>query len=142
MDGNRVDLVEDVDAGDVNTVALNDINELVHCRVHFERNVTAVNSVLFQNGNNRVFTHVGHFDTKSLGDGHTTLVLPLEDDVGSRLVEPNTETLKFSLDDALVGQRLLAIEHDKNQGACSGHTNNLATTTLTVLGSLNNTGQI
>lgn len=78
----------------------------------------------------------------SASDGDTTLVLLLEVDVGGRLVDTNTEALQFVFDDTLVNQRLVDIENDEDQVTGLGHSNDLATTTLTVLRTLNNTGKI
>lgn len=78
----------------------------------------------------------------SASDGNTTLVLLLEVDVGRGLVDTDTEALQFVFDNTLVDQRLVDIENDKDQVTGLGHSNNLATTTLTILRTLNNTGKI
>lgn len=77
-----------------------------------------------------------------VGDVDATLVLLLEDNVGRLLVDADTETLEFRLDDALVGKGLVDIEDnaDEMAGFCNG--NDLSTSTLAVLGSLNDTGQV
>jgi hypothetical protein len=46
LDGDLVDLVEDIDTGNVNTIALNDVNELVGRCIAAERHVGVVNAVL------------------------------------------------------------------------------------------------
>lgn len=76
------------------------------------------------------------------GDGNTTLVLLLENDVGRLLVDSDSKTLQFGFDDLLVDQGLVDVEHDENEVASFGHCNDLSTTTLTVLRTLNDTRKI
>ena len=77
-----------------------------------------------------------------LRDIHTTAIFPLKIDVRLLLVEADAEALELTFDNPFVCHRLLAIEHDKNTGAGTRHTDDLLTTTLTILSSFNNTGQI
>lgn len=76
------------------------------------------------------------------GDGNTTLVLLFEHDVGRLLVDSDSKSLQFGFDNLLVDQGLVDVEHDENEVASFGHGNDLSTTTLTVLSSLNNTRKV
>ena len=78
----------------------------------------------------------------STGDGNTTLVLLLEQNVGGRLVAPNTKSFQFVLDDTLVNQWLVHVKDNEDKVASLSHCNNLSTTTLSVFGTLNNTRKI
>jgi hypothetical protein len=49
-----INLVQDVDAGDVNTISLNDIDQVIHRVVLFEIDVAVGDSVFMQNGPNNV----------------------------------------------------------------------------------------
>jgi len=75
---NRVNLIENVDARNVNTVSFNDINQVIHRGVTFEIDITVGDSVLVKNGSNRVISHL--FVLKSMGsrDINTTPILPLQ----------------------------------------------------------------
>lgn len=73
---------------------------------------------------------------------YSSFVLFLEDNIRRLLVDTDTKTFKFSLDDSLVSQRLVDIEHDKNKMACLSNSYNLATSTFAIFGSLNDTGKI
>lgn len=75
-------------------------------------------------------------------DGNPTLVLLLEDDVGRLLVDSDPKSLQFGFDDLFVDQRLVDVEHDENEVAGFRDGNDLSTTTLTVLGTLNDTGKV
>jgi len=95
-----------------------------------------------QDGSYRVFGHVGQLYAVGCCDCHSTFVFFLQNDVGLISIKPNAETFEFPLDDALVRQRLLGIEHDQDQGTSPGDTNYLTTATLTIFRALNNTRQI
>ena len=78
----------------------------------------------------------------SLRDIHTSSIFPLKYNIRLLLVETNSEALELAFDNPFVCHGLLAIEHDKNTGACTSDTDDLLTTTFTILGSFNNTWQI
>src|SRR5699024_5046453 len=105
-----------------------------------ESNVSGVDLVLQHHSSDFVVVQVGQ--RHSGGDVDTTLVLLSNDNVRGFLVKTDTHTLEFVFNDPLVVHRLVDIEHneDKVDGTSDG--NNLTTTTFTVLGTLNNTGQI
>ena len=58
------------------------------------------------------------------------------------LVQPDTETFQLVGDNFQIVERFQYIQNDKDQVARSGNGNDLATTTFTVLGSLNNTWEL
>ena len=137
-----IDLVKDEDARHIDSVTLNDVNKLVDGVVTSEVNVSVGDSVLGADRLDRLIGHVSHCNTHALDDVDATLVLSLEDDVWGLLVEPDTETLELILDLASMGERLDHIENDEDARASSSDTDNLSTTTLTILGTFNNTGEI
>lgn len=77
-----------------------------------------------------------------VGDSNATFVLLLENDVGRILVNSNTEPFQLILDHSLVSQGLIDIENNEDKMAGFGNGDNLATSTLTILGSLDDTRQI
>ena len=101
-----------------------------------------MNAVLFQNRVHGLLRHLRQLYSVRHLDADSTLVLLLQDDVRSLLVEPDTEAFKLAFDDALVSQRLLGVKHDQNEVACARHTDDLLTSTLAIFGSLDNSWQI
>ena len=85
-------------------------------------------------------TDMGEWD--SVGDGNSALVLFLEDNVRWLFVDSNTKALELILDDSLVSQGLVHIQDDENEMTSLGNSNNLATSTLAIFGSLNYSRQI
>lgn len=83
-----------------------------------------------------------------MGQGHgardieATLVLLLEGDVWWLLVDANSEALELRLDHPLVRQGLVHVEHNEDQMARLGDGDDLATSTSTVLGTLDNSGKV
>lgn len=77
-----------------------------------------------------------------MGDADTALLLFLEVDIRRFLINADTESFEFCFDDPLVCERLVHVENDEDQIAGLGDSNNLPTTTFTVLSTLNNTWQI
>lgn len=66
----------------------------------------------------------------------------LEHDIGRGLVESDSESVELSLDDVLVREGLERVEHDEDDVAGGGGGDDLAPTTLPVLGALDDTGEI
>lgn len=137
-----VNLVENVDAGNVNAISLNNIDQVIHCVVRFEYDVAVGDSVLMQDSPDRVVRHSMRLVAMGSCDIDTATILPLKSDVWFRGVESDAEAFKFALDDALVSHGLLTVKHDQKQGACAADADDLFTTTFTVLGALNDTWQI
>jgi len=142
LNGDGVDLVEDVEAGDVHSVLFNDINQLVHGGVLTEVDVAVGHLVLVEDAPDGVISHFGHVQAHLLSDVNATFILLLQLNEGQLLVESNSETFQLTLDNSLVGERLEAIEDNKDEGAGTSHTDNLLTATLTVLSAFNDTGKI
>lgn len=116
------------------------INQVIDGGVAANGDVGGIDLVLAHDGLD--FAVVNVRQGNSVGNVEAALVLLLEGDVGRRLVDADTESFQFGLDDALVRQRLVDVEDDEDQVArlCDG--NDLATSTATVLGTLDDTGQI
>eukprot|EP00053_Salpingoeca_punica_P020781 m.212348 g.212348 ORF g.212348 m.212348 type:complete len:417 (+) comp20083_c0_seq1:2736-3986(+) len=140
LDGDLVDLVQDVDAGDVHAVALDDINKLVLGRVALERNVRIVDAVLGEDGLDEVGVQVrcGH----GAGEVDAAFLLFLQRDIGRLLVQPDAKAFQLILDDGFVPQRLQHVQHNEDEVASPRDCNDLATTTFAVLGTLNDTRQV
>lgn len=140
LDADLIDLVEQVDARDVNPVALDDVDEVVGRRVVLEHDVRVVDLVLAQNRLHRVQIQLrlGHRRVQV----DSAFVLLLEVDVGWLLVEPQAETFQLVFQQLLVMQRLQHIQHHEDQVACSSHCDDLPTSTLAVFGALDDSRQI
>ena len=67
-------------------------------------------------------------------------VFLLEDNVWRILVDADTEAFEFVLDDSFVSEGLVDVEDNEDKMAGLGNCNDLTTSTLAILGSLNNTG--
>lgn len=140
LDGDLIDLVEQIDAGYVDAVALDDVDEVVAGGVVPQRDVRIVYLVLGQNGLDQIRVQLGLRHHAVEVDA--ALVLPLVVDVRGFLVQPDAEALQLVLQQLLVTQWLQAIQHHKNEVTGSRHCYHLPTTTLAILGTLNDSGQI
>lgn len=140
LDCDLVDLVEDINAGDIESVSFDDIDELIDSGVASEADISVRDLVLTEHSLDGILVDVCQID--GLGDADTALFFLLEGDVGGLLVEPDSEPFKLLLNELLVGDGLERVEHDEDEVAGTGHSDNLLTTTLTVLGTLDDTGEI
>jgi hypothetical protein len=66
----------------------------------------------------------------------------LKHDIRGSLVEPYPKAVELSFDDIFVGQRLESVQHNEDHITSRRRGNNLATTTLAILGTFDNTGKI
>lgn len=121
-------------------LGLNHINEVVNGGIAPDGNVGRVDAVLAHDGLDLVVVNVR--EGLGAGDVEAALVLLPEGDVGRLLVDADAEALELGLDDALVRQRLVDVEHDEDEVARLGDGDDLATSSAAVLGSLDNTGEI
>ena len=142
LDSDGVDLVHHVEAWDVNTISFDDINELLHGVIGLESDLAVGDSVLVEDRPDGVIGHLGHLKSHALDDGDATLIFSLEVNVWLLLVQSDSETFQFFLDDFPVRDRLHDVKHDQNESAGSSDTNNLLTATFTVFGSLDDTWEI
>jgi hypothetical protein len=135
-----VNLVKSIQAGDVFSISFDDIDDIVFSGIALETNIGIVDLVLSENGlDGLVADTIGVDHT---GDCYATLVLLLEINVWRALVESNSETFEFVFDDSFVLHWAGCVQHDNNQIACSGHGDDLFTTTFTVFGTFDDTRQI
>ena len=125
---------------DISPVAFDDVDEIINSGVAAESDVGI--------GNPEQFSSVGHFVKNDkplpvfpqnlldqvkvqLRLGHhdlqvdPPLVLLLEDDVGRRLVHPDSKALQLVLQDLLVPERLQHVQHNEDDVCCPGNRNNL-----------------
>lgn len=140
FDGDLINLVENVDAGYVYPIALDDVYEFVDSGITPEGDVCRVDPVLIAHGTDLVVINLsqGH----GVGDIETAALLPFERDVWWCLVQADAEALQFVLDDFLVRQWFQDVEDDENQLCRPRGGNDLFSSTLAVLGALNDTRQI
>ena len=97
LDGNLINLVQHIDARNVDSVALNHVNQLINCRVASDVNVGIGESVLFANSYDCLIAHVGQFESERLYNVETTFFLSLNNDVRRLLVESYTEAFQLVL---------------------------------------------
>jgi len=141
LDADGVDLVEHIDDGDVAAaLGLEHVDQIVDGGVATDGDVGRADLVLGHDGPDLVVVDMGQ--RYRARDVEAALVLLLEGDVGRALVDADAEPFQLSLDDALVRQGLVDVEHDEDQMARLGHGDDLTTTTAAVLGTLDDTGQI
>ncbi len=76
------------------------------------------------------------------GNVDASIVIFLEDDIRRLLIDANTESLEFSLDDALIRQGFVDIKNDENEMTGFRNGDDLAASTFSVFGPLNDTGKI
>lgn len=102
FDGDLIDLVHGLDAGSVDSVAFDNVDELVDSAVLFEVDVSVGNPVLVADGFDGVFVHFGEFEAVSFHDTETALILALDVDLRWSLVESDSETFQLTLNDLLM----------------------------------------
>lgn len=159
LDRDGIDFVERVDNRYVRSaLGFEHINQVINRGVATDGNIRRCNLVLLHNrfdllqGGNlaelalllegRPYVMVNVGQGHGVGDVDATGVLLLENNVRRALVNANSEALQLALDDALVGERLVDIQDDEDEMACLCDGDDLTTSTLAVLGSLNNTRQV
>ncbi len=140
LDRYLVNLVQQVDARDVDSVSLDNVNQIVGRGVVSQRDVRVVDLVLGQDRADEVEVELALRDERLEVDA--ALVLLAEDDVWRFLVEPDPVALQLSLDDPLVPERLENVQDDEDEAAGPGDGDDLATSALAVLGAFDDAGQI
>lgn len=75
-------------------------------------------------------------------EGNTALVLALKVNVRQAAVDSNAKALQLLLNQALVGHGFHGIQHDHDHVASARCANHLATTTLAIFGTFNDTWQV
>ncbi|GIX66228.1 SET domain containing protein [Babesia caballi] len=139
-DGDLVDFVEHVEAGDVDAIPLDDVDDVVHGRVAADRERGVADAVLVADGLDDVLVHV--IERHGVRHRDPALVLAGEGDVRRRLVESDPEALHLLFQQPLVVHRLGRVEHDQNEPAGPRDGNDLLTATLAVLRTLDNPRQV
>ena len=100
LDGDLVNLVENVDAGDIDAVGLDHVDELVRVGVLAQDNVGVVDAVLSANGLDLLVIELGHGDRAR--NIQAALVLFAERDRRWLCVEADAVALEFALQDFLM----------------------------------------
>lgn len=126
--------------GSPSALCLDDVNEIINGGIASNRNVGRVDTVLAHDGLDLVVVDV--CKGLSARDVQATLVLLPKGDVRRRLVDTDTEALQFSFNDSFVRQGLVDVQHNEYQMARLGNGDDLATSSSTILGSLDNSRQI
>lgn len=121
-------------------LGLENINEIVHSGIASDRDICRIDSV---------FVHDSFdFVVVDVRQGHraryvqTALVLLLEGDVRGRFIDTNAKSFQLRFNNSLVSQWLIDIQYDKDQMACFSNRDDLATSTTTILSTLDNTGKV
>jgi hypothetical protein len=140
VEGDGVDFIESVEAGDVLAVALDDIDDVVLGGVALYQDVRVVDAVLLEDGLDGLVVHLARLHHPR--NRNAALVLPLEVDIGRLLVQPDAKALEFVLDDLLVAHGPGGVQHNDDQVAGSRHGDDLLAATLPVLGALDDTRQV
>lgn len=140
LKGQCIDFVQSIQTWNVLSVSLNDIDDIIFGSIAFNANICTVDSVLFENGlDSLVIDSVG---IDHSGNCNTTLVFLLEFDIWWAFVKPDSKAFKFVFNNFFMLHWPCWIEHDNDEIAGSGHSDDLFTTTFTVLGAFDDTGQI
>lgn len=126
--------------GSPSALCLDDINEIINGGIASDSNVGRVDTVLAHDGLDLVVVDVRK--GLSARDVQATLVLLPKGDIRGRFVDTDTKALQFSFNHSLVRQGLVDVQHNEYQMARLGNGDDLATSSSTVLGSLNNSRQI
>jgi hypothetical protein len=127
LDGDGINLVQRIDDRDVApALRFDHVNQVVDSRVASDSNIRVGHAVFAQHGLNV----------------DAALLLLLEHNVGWALVDADAEAFQFVLDNALVGKGLVDVQDDENQMARLRNSDDLSSTTLSVLGTLDNSGKI
>ena len=121
-------------------LGLQHVNQVVDGRVTPDRNVGRIDAVLAHDGLDLVVIDVRQGN--GARDVEAALVLLPEGNVGRRLVDSDAEAFQLGLDDALVRQGLVDVEHDEDEVARLGHGDDLATAAAAVLGAFDDAGQV
>jgi len=139
LDGNLVDLVQNINAGHVNSVSFDNVDELVNCRVASDVHVGIRKSVFMANCFDCVIAHVSEFEAKRFYHVETAFFLSFNNDVWWSLVESDAEALQLILDLSSMRQWLHNIQNNQDACACSRHTNYLSTSSFTIFSAFDNT---
>ena len=89
---------------------------------------------------NNLMAYVREWD--GVRDGDASLVLLLVHDIRWLFVDADTKAFEFVLDDFFVRQRLVDVEHNKDQMTCFGNGNDLSSASLAVLSTLDDSRQV
>ena len=93
LDLDGVYLVEHVETGDVDSVAFQNIDEVVHCGVASEVDLCRAHTVLFHDLDNHFVGETGLVD--GFGDGDAALFELLDDDIWRLFVQSDAESFKL-----------------------------------------------
>jgi hypothetical protein len=141
LDRYGINLVQRIDDRDVApALRFNHVNQVVDSRVASDSNIRVGHAVFAQHGLNLVVVNVRQRHGRC--DVDATLLLLLEHNVGRALVDADAEAFQFVLDNALVGKGLIDVQDDENQMARLRNSDDLSSATLSVLGTLDNSGKI
>ena len=135
-----IDLIEHVEAGNVHSRALDDVDQVVRSSIFSEDDVGVVDAVFAQNGLACVGVKVRVLDHGLKVD--TALVFTPKLDVGGVLVQADPEAFQLVLDLLLVSDWFHRVEDDQDQVAGAGGTDHLSPATFAILGALDDTREV
>lgn len=140
LDGDLIDLVVDIQTGQIHTVGGDHVDELVLGAVFAEEHLGVEDLEGVQDG-------LDHFlvaARKGTGgiEAQAAALLLLEVDVGLALVQTNAHALQLSLEQLPVNVGLGGVQHHQHQISGAGYGNDLTTTPLALGSALDDSGQI
>lgn len=140
LHGDLVHFVKDVETGHVNSVALQNVNDVVRggLALDVERGVA---DFIFVTDALDGFL-VDFLQSYGRGDGDAALLLLHEGDVGRLPVQADPETLQLPLYDFLVSEGSRGVEHDEDEPARSSDSDDLPASSLALLSALNDSRQV
>mmetsp|Transcript_20760 Transcript_20760/g.35743 ORF Transcript_20760/g.35743 Transcript_20760/m.35743 type:complete len:240 (+) Transcript_20760:130-849(+) len=132
----RVDLVYNVERGNVYAIAFNNVDQIVLGGVFSQHDVHRVYSILLADLHHAVIVQVSGLDCRC--ESNTSLVSLPDHDIWRLLVKSDPEPFKFVLNNTLMHSRLGCIQYNENQVAGACHGNDLLASTLAIFGTLDN----
>lgn len=133
-----VNFIQCIQARNILSISFNNIDDIIFSSITFNTNISIIDLVLFQNSLNSLV--VDSICVDHTWDCNTALIFLFEIDIWWAFVQSNTKAFQLMFDNSFMLHWSGWIEHDNDQIACSTDSNNLLTTTFTILGTFDNTG--
>merc|ERR1719341_1011894 len=128
LQADLINLIVDIKAGHVDPGSRNDVNELIWSGVLPEKHLRVVYLVLVEDGADHLLIHVGQVTGCCKGDPSGLLLLEIN--IWFPDVEPDANSLQFSLKQVLMNVLLASIQDHDDQVRGPRHSNDLPPPTL------------
>ena len=136
-----INLVDDVQTAEVDTVALDHVDELVHRDILPHEDLDVVHLVDVEN-----VAHLVHVEMREVaagrGDGHSSSLLLPQRHPRSPAVDPDAHGVELHGEELLLNLGLTGVKHHHNKVARARHADHLTTATLAFCGAFDDSGQI